>query len=387
MEVNMLDFPKRLETLRARMAEQNVGLVFLPPASNFFYLTGIPHRDHYRTDHNAYGDWAVGGYIGPNDGVVLTAPRMGGEFFLGQVQDKPWFEPVRIIDESENPLDVMEQVLRRFDLKGGRVALEDHAWAESVLAFRRLLPDVELVKASSLIAPMRMIKSDAELDLMRKAGRICDSAFQRAVARLKLGVTAWDIECEVDYQLRLAGADFNSFPTNVPFSNPEKDPAMALSKAERRLEPGDAVTFDFGCLYRGYASDFGRTAFAGEPPAEYRRMHELVLASQRAGMETMVAGKVTGAQVNSAARKVLEDAGYGPEFSHRLGHGIGVTVHEPPWLDVVERTVLQAGMTFTVEPSIRVTNGYHNRVEDVVLVTDKGGVSLYETDRQLYIVG
>jgi Xaa-Pro dipeptidase len=101
----------------------------------------------------------------------------------------------------------------------------------------------------------------------------------------------------------------------------------------------------------------------------------------------MVAGKVTGAQANAAARKVLEDAGYGPDFSHRLGHGIGVTVHEPPWLDVVESTVLQAGMTFTVEPSIRIPNGYHNRIEDVVLVTPNGGVSLYETSRQLYIVG
>lgn len=386
----MLDYSRRLETLRARMGEQNVGLVFLPPVSNLFYLTGIPHRDNYRTDHNAYGDWAVGGYIGAagsTAGVVLTAPRMGREFFLGQVQDKPWFEPVRIIDESENPLDVMGQVLGRFDLKGKRVAVEDHAWAETLLAFRRLLPDVDLIKASSLIAPMRMIKSEAELDLMRKAGRICDSAFQEAVACLRLGVTPWDIETEVDYQLGLAGADFNSFPTNVLFSNPDKDPAMALRKAERRLEPGDAVTFDFGCLYRGYASDFGRTAFAGEPPAEVRRMHDLVLASQRAGMETMVAGQVTGAQVNAAARKVLEDAGFGPEFSHRLGHGIGVTVHEPPWLDVVESSVLQAGMTFTVEPSIRIPNGYHNRVEDVVLVTEKGGVSLYETGRQLYIVG
>lgn len=76
----MLDFPKRLEALRTRMAEQNIGLVFLPPVSNLFYLTGIPNRDHFRTDHNAYGDWAVGGYIGASGGVILTAPRMGGSF-------------------------------------------------------------------------------------------------------------------------------------------------------------------------------------------------------------------------------------------------------------------------------------------------------------------
>ncbi len=383
----MLDFNKRLVAVRARMLEQNVGLMFLTSGANLFYLAGLPRQDHYRTDHNAYGDWAVGGYIGLQEGVVMTAPRMGGEYYLAQVKDKPWFESVRIIDESEHPLDVMREVVARFDLKGKRLAIEDHAWAESMQAFRQLLPDTEFVMASKLIAPMRMIKTEVELDLMRKAGQMCDGAFQKALGRLKLGVTAWEVECEVDYQLKLMGADYNSFPTNVMFTNPEKDPGHALGKAERRLQPGDAVTFDFGCLYQGYASDFGRTAYAGEPPAEYVRMHELVLTAQRAGMEVMKAGQATGAQANAAARKILEDAGYGPEFSHRLGHGIGVTVHEQPWLDVVEKTVLQAGMTFTVEPSIRITNGYHNRVEDVVLVTEAGGVSLYKTGRQLYIVG
>jgi Xaa-Pro dipeptidase len=303
------------------------------------------------------------------------------------VQDKPWFEPVRIINEAEDALDVMRQIVDRFDVAGKRVALQDHAWARTVLAFRRLLPEVELVLAGELIAPLRMIKEDAELDLMRKSGQICEAAFHAALDCLKLGVTAWEVECEIDYQLRRMGADFNSFPTNVVMSNPGKDPTLSLRKPERRLEPGDAVTFDFGCIYQGYASDFGRTAFAGEPPAEYVGMHELVLSAQRTAMEALVAGQITGAQANAIARAVIEEGGYGSEFSHRLGHGIGVTVHEPPWLDVVEDTILQVGMTFTVEPSIRVTGGYHNRVEDVVLVTEAGGVSLYETGRQLYIVG
>jgi Xaa-Pro aminopeptidase len=167
------------------MAEENVGLMFLTPGANLFYLTGIPHRD---TDHNAYGDWAVGGYIGLDKGVVMTAPRMGGEYFQTEVEDKPWFEPVRIIDESEDPLDVMRHVLSRFDLKGKKVALEDHSWAQTVQAFRHLLPDTEFVLTLDLIAPMRMIKDDTELDLMRKTGQICDSAFRKALDRLKLGV-------------------------------------------------------------------------------------------------------------------------------------------------------------------------------------------------------
>jgi len=383
----MLDFPGRLKTVRARMEEENIGLIFVRPGANLFYLTGIPHRDDYRTDHNAYGDWAVGGYIGLKEGVVMTAPRMGGEYFQAQVQDKPWFEPVRIILESEDPLDVMREVLGRFNLKGKKVALEDHAWAQTALAFRRLLPDTEFVMASDLVAPMRMIKDETELDLMRKAGQITGAVFEKAMARLELGATEWDVESEIDYQFKLMGAEFNSFVSNVYFSSPERGPGGTTRKSEKRLMPGDAVTFDFGCIYKGYASDFGRTAFAGDPSAEYVRMHELVLSAQREAMKAMKAGEVTGAQANAIARKVMEEGGYGPEFSHRLGHGIGVTVHEPPWLDVVEKRVLQANMTFTVEPSIRIPNGYHNRVEDVVVVTETGGVSLYDTDHKLYIVG
>ena len=111
-----------------------------------------------------------------------------------------------------------------------------------------------------------------------------------------------------------------------------------------------------------------------------------MLRAQRAGMNAMRAGQSTGAQVNAAARKVIEDEGYGTNFTNRLGHGIGITVHEPPWLDVVEQRVLQANMTFTVEPSIRVPDKFGNRVEDVVLVTEAGGVSLYHADRKLTMI-
>jgi Xaa-Pro aminopeptidase len=383
----MIDFAARLKTIREKMDEQNIGMMFLRPSANLFYLTGMRHRANFQTDVNAYGDWAAGGYIGPNEGVTFTVPRMGSEYFIGEIENKPWFEQVRCIDESEEPLDVMREMIERFDLRGKKVALDDHAWAQTVLAFRRLLPETEYVMASDLVAPMRMIKSETELDLMRLSGQICDATFRKALERLRLGVTAWEVECEIDYQMTLAGADFNSFPTGVVFTRPSGGRELPTRRSERRLLPGDAITFDFGCMYQGYASDFGRCAFAGEPPDQYLRMHELVLGAQRAAMEAMKAGQLSCAQANAIARKVIEDGGYGEHFVHRLGHGIGVTVHEPPWLDVVEETVLQNNMTFTVEPSICIPDGYHNRVEDVVVVTEKGGVSLYKTDHRLYLVG
>lgn len=383
----MLDYVARLKRARAHMAEENIGLMYLTTGADLFYLTGIRRQPNHPTDHNRYGDWIIGGYIDLDDGADLVAARMGGAYFEAEAEDKPWFNPARLILESEDPLDVLRQVLSRFDLKGKKVALDNKAWAQTVLAFGRLLPETEFVLASDIIAPMRMIKEEAELDLMRKAGQITDTAFQKAMARLKLGVTELDVANEIDYQFRRLGAEYNSFVTGVCFVGPGRGrEATAARSTAKMLEPGDSVTFDLGCVYEGYCSDFGRTAFVGEPPAEYVKVHDLVLEAQREGMKAMKAGQITAAEADKVARAVIEAEGYGPNFTHRLGHGIGVTVHEPPYLDGVDPTVLQSNMTFTVEPSIRVPGRFGNRVEDVVQVTEQGGVSLYTTDWRLYIV-
>jgi len=390
-EANVLDYAVRLKKVRERMAERKIDLMFLPPGANLFYLTGIRRQEQGGTDHNAYGDWIVGGYIGLNDGVTLLAPRMGGKYFQGEAQDKPWIESVRLIQESESPFDVLQQTLSRFHLSPGqglsgkKIALDDRVWAQTFLAYRQLLPDGEFVLASEIIAPMRMIKTDPELELMRRAGAITEQAFEKALARLKPGVTELEIAAEIDYQFKALGAAHTSFVTGIFFSGEAHDRAQGLASA-KPLKPGDSVMFDLGCVYDGYCSDFGRTAFCGEPSAEYVKVHDLILRAQRAGIEAMKANQVTGAQVNAVAREVIEQAGYGQYFTHRLGHGIGVTVHEPPWLDVVERTVLQSNMTFTVEPSIVVPGRFGNRVEDVVMVTEKGGVPLYHADHRLYII-
>ena len=143
--------------------------------------------------------------------------------------------------------------------------------------------------------------------------------------------------------------------------------------------------FDCGGVIDGYCSDFGGSAFVGEPPAEYLRVHETVVAAQAEGMRALVAGRHT-AEADAIARRVIEEAGYGAGFTHRLGHGIGVTVHEPHFLDGVDPTVLQENMPFTVEPSVILPGRFANRVEDVVVVTPEGGVPLSSVDRRLYVV-
>jgi Xaa-Pro aminopeptidase len=384
----MIDYAARLEKARARMEAEDIGLMFLPSGANLFYLTGFRRRENDNTDANHYGDWAIGAWIALDDGIALTGPRMGGIFFQSEIEDKPWFGEVRTIMETEDPDEVMAEVLGRFDLSGKKVALDDRGWAKTTLSFKRLLPDTEFVLASMVTDPMRMIKEDEALDRMRQAGRITDGAFQAALARLKVGVTELELAREIDYQLKAGGAEFTSFVTGVRFSGPDSVPrGTGVGRvSEKTLAPGDCATFDFGCVYKGYCSDFGRSAYVGEPPAELVKIHNTVLRAQSEAMQAMKPGQITAREANAVARGVIEAEGYGDYFTHRLGHGIGITVHEEPFLDNVNETVLQANMTFTVEPSVYTPGRLGNRVEDVVQVTEDGAVSLYDTDHQLYIV-
>lgn len=382
-----MDYPRRLADVRRRMDDAGIDLLYLTRGANLFYLTGIRRHLEHGTDHNAYGGWACGAYLGRQGGLVLLAPRMGGSFFEAEGAGKPWVDRVRLIQEREAPLDVVHQTLAELPGAIRRVALDDRTWAQTTLAFRELLPTAGLTLASALLAPMRMIKDADEIAAMRRASEVADLVWERVLPSLRIGVAEHEVAREVDYQFHLAGAEYTSFETGVRFWGPDAaDDEGVVRSGGRTLRPGDAMTFDFGCVLDGYCSDFGRCAFAGEPPAEYRQVHELVLEAQRAAMRAMKAGGITAAEANAIARGVIADGGYDTAFTHRLGHGIGVTVHEPPFLDVMDQTVLLANMTFTVEPSVFVPGRLGNRVEDVVLVTEDGGVSLNQASHELRIV-
>jgi D-alanyl-D-alanine dipeptidase len=158
-------------------------------------------------------------------------------------------------------------------------------------------------------------------------------------------------------------------------------------KASRRvLQHGNSLSFDFGSTLDGYCYDFGRSVFLGEPPAEYRRVHALVMQAAATGIAALQDGARTAQEVDALARDVIADAGYGQWFRHRLGHGIGLDVHEPPYLDSGDTRVLERGMCFTVEPSIRLWGRAHIRVEDVVVVKPDGAHFLTTTGHDPIVI-
>jgi D-alanyl-D-alanine dipeptidase len=161
---------------------------------------------------------------------------------------------------------------------------------------------------------------------------------------------------------------------------------LSEKASSRPLEYGNALLFDFGSVLDEYCYDFGRTVFLGEPSAEYLRVHDIVVKAQAAGIAALRPG-CKAEDVDFAGRTVIADAGYGDHFTHRLGHGIGLDVHEPPFLDRGDERSIQEGMCFTVEPSIFIPGRVGSRIEDVVVVGAQGGRPLTDYDRNPIVVG
>ena len=369
-------YTTRLDKIRRAMADNQIDLLFLPPSPYMYYATGI--HELFFPLIKVPGDWLGGVLVSPDRAPVFMVQWMLARHVEMDATD---VVDTRTLEDGVDPFDLLRTVLAEFpDVR--RLGVADQTWARTVEAFRAALPAAEVVTCGGFLDRLLAIKDEDALRRMRRAAAITDEAHPDVLSRLKLGMTVRDVVLEVDYQLRRHGAEDNSFQTGIVFTRPDGPP----SSLERVLAAGDSITFDYGCRAAGYSSDFGRSAFAGEPSDEYRRVHATVLAAQAAGMAAMKAGQITGAQADAVARQVIIDAGYGPNFTHRLGHGIGIKVHERPFLDAGDDTVLEAGMTFTVEPSIRVPGILANRVEDVVLVTADGGEFLNHCARDLFVI-
>jgi Xaa-Pro aminopeptidase len=367
------------------MAETAIDLIFLPISADLQYLIGIG-RDMPNFGAVLYpGRWMEGAFIGRDAGPIITLPRMTAVFHAPQVD----MGEVRVFPDRVDPLAFAREVLAAFHLSDKpRIALGNFAWAETAVGLQTLLPDAIFSNASDLMRPLRRLKSEDEIAVMREAGDVTEKAFAAVLRQLKHGMTEVDICAEVDLQLRRLGAIGPSFTTAMYNSGPNHRIGFGhenTSKTKPLVAPV-ALLFDFGAAYQGYCYDFGRTVCFGEPVGDMQRVYDTIMASQAAGIQALRAGQATCEQVDRAARQVVEAAGYGPGFRHRLGHGIGLDVHEPPFLTEGDATPLEEGMAFTIEPSIFADSGFAARVEDIIIARPGGGEPLTTGFQKLIVI-
>lgn len=350
----------RVAALRAKLAGGGLAALIVSQAENRYYLSGF----------TGTSGWLV---IGPGHALLVTDGRYA-EQARGEA---PEFHVV------EHPpgehYETMAAVLR--DFPPGPVGFEPHA--TSYASHGEMLAKLggrQLAPAGTLVEDLRLTKDSGELALIRRAVALADRAFEHICRFVRPGVREADLALEVEFFLRREGADEKAFPTIVA-SGPRSALPHGVASA-RRIAAGEFVTLDFGCRVEGYHSDITRTVCVGEPAREQQALYDLVLEAQRAGIAAIRPGR-TGRDADAAARAVIAAAGHGARFSHGLGHGVGLAVHEGPRLSPKSEDVLEAGMVVTVEPGVYVPGIGGVRLEDVVCVTAGGCEVLTRAPKRL----
>ncbi|MBP2640850.1 MAG: pepQ 2 [Firmicutes bacterium] len=255
----------------------------------------------------------------------------------------------------------------------------DYMTYDDHCSFERAMTNIVL--EPTRIDHLRMIKDSIEIYAIREAVRIADEAFTRVLPFIKPGVREADIACELEYIMRKQGSERPAFDTIVASG---KRGALPHGRAsDKRIAQGDMITMDFGAVYDDYHSDITRTIVLGPVNPKQREIYELVLTAQLAGIRAVAAGRMCR-EVDAAARKIIEDAGYGKYFGHGLGHSLGLAIHEEPRFSPSAGDILlEKNMVMTVEPGVYLPEWGGVRIEDTVLVSDQQGVVLTSSTKKL----
>ena len=314
----------------------------------------------------------------PVDGdATLVVPRLEAP----RVEPAPELFSMRPWEETEDPIEIVTGVVGR---SRRRLAVSDRTWARFLLGLQVTLPRATWTRASRVTAPLRAVKDPAEVDALRRAAAAADRV-ARALATGQIpliGRSEAEVSRELGQCLLEEGHDSVNFAivgSGPNSASPHHEPGP------RRVGPGEAVVCDFGGTMAGYCSDITRTVFTGDPPAEFRDLYAVLHGAQAAAVDAARVG--TRCQdVDAVARGLITDAGFGPDFIHRTGHGIGLEEHEDPYLVLGNREPLVPGHAFSVEPGIYLAGRWGARIEDIVVATEAGPDSLNRADHALAVV-
>ncbi|MDA7026985.1 Xaa-Pro peptidase family protein [Bacillus sp. CLL-7-23] len=287
-----------------------------------------------------------------------------------------------IIEHTGGMSATTVDVIKEMGLK--KIGFEQDKMTYGMYAnYKHALGAVELVPVSRSVERLRLIKSSEEIKILKEAAKIADAAFSHILTVIKPGMTEISIANELEFYMRSQGADHSSFDMIVASGLRSSLPhGVASSKT---VEKGDFVTLDFGAYYKGYCSDITRTIAVGEPSDELKNIYQIVFEAQMTGMTNIKPG-ITGRQADAYTRDYITSKGYGDYFGHSTGHGLGMEVHESPALSVRSDQTLEKGMVVTVEPGIYIPGMGGVRIEDDIVLTDKGNESLTHSAKHLIIL-
>jgi Xaa-Pro aminopeptidase len=357
----------RIERAAAEATARGLDALVVSPSSDLAYLTGYDPMPLERPTLLVIRPGRTTAMLVPE---LERAPAAASP--VGEHTDLvPW-------RDGADPYEVAASLLAGAD----RIAVADRLWATHLLGLQRALPRAAFSSASTVMARLRSVKDEHELAALRRAGRAADETFRQIVTMPFRGRSEREIAHDLADLLVANGhgrADFTIVASGPNAASPHHEPGG------RTIGPGDAVVMDFGGVLDAYFSDTTRTVVVAEPPGGFDEAYAAVREAQGAAVEAVRPG-LRAEEVDRAARTIIAAAGFGERFIHRTGHGIGLELHEPPYLVEGDRTVLEPGMTFSVEPGVYLEGRFGIRIEDIVAVTADGVERLNRSPRDLQVV-
>src|SRR5512145_990094 len=364
----------RFDKLNASLRASGLDAVILNPGPTLTHLTGL---------HFHLMERPVVLLFAKDQDPAIILP----ELELQKVASLPY--ELQVFAYPENPAEwnaAFNRAVRSLRLDGKRIGVEPRQLR--LLEFRYVkagAPEADYPDASDVLSGLRLRKDQAEIEAMRRAVKIAQDALEATIPLIRVGMTEKELSAELVVQLLKKGSD-SELPFAPIVSGGPNAANPHASPSDRKLQVGDLLVVDWGAASNGYISDLTRTFAVGEVDEEYVKIHKIVQEANAAGRAAAKPGSPC-ADVDKAARDVIEKAGYGQYFTHRTGHGIGMEGHEEPYMRGDNMQLLEPGMAYTVEPGIYLPGRNGVRIEDNVVITETGADVLSDMPREIRVVG
>ncbi|CAN5759924.1 aminopeptidase P family protein [soil metagenome] len=360
-------YQERIEMVQTEMVKRGIDLTFVGPSSDLRYLIGIDAHLSERLN-------------------LLLLPAKGRPQFIVPVLESPLARSasglvdVHAWEETQSPTNLVSQLAG--DRHGQTFAVSDQLWSGFLLKLQGAIAEVTWTSAQSVLKPLRVTKDAREIETMAEVSRLTDEAWGEFVEGGPLSgltETAAMERLGALMHKRGLGASFGICASGPNSASPHHH------TGNRVIQEGDAVIFDWGGTLDGYHSDVTRTVFVGQPAEKFRKVYDIVKRANQATLEAVKPGTACE-DLDKTARDLITNEGFGEYFIHRVGHGLGMDVHEEPYLVGGNKTPLAVGMVFSDEPGIYIEGEFGVRIEDSVVVTEEGGKRLNEASRDLTVM-
>ena len=363
----------KIDTLKKWLTEKEIDICFINNPAHIAYLTGYESDPHERVL-----------------ALIILKGQLTSFLFTPALEIEDAKQATQGLNvygylDHENPWELISKHIHEQTQETKNWAIEENFL--TVERYRNIQKEFSqsIMKAdvTEKIQQMMVIKSEDEIAKMIEAGKYADFAFEVGFKAIKEGATEQEIIAEIEYELKKKGIMKMSFSTLVLAGSHAASPHG--TPGDRKIAKDELVLFDLGTVYEGYTSDATRTVSFGQPTEQMKEVHAIVLEAHMTALAAVKPG-VTAGTLDKLARDVITDAGYGEYFNHRLGHGLGSTVHEYPSIMEGNDFVIEAGMCFSIEPGIYIPNEVGVRIEDCVYVTETGCEVLTHTPKELLII-